>query len=39
MSTKFRPITHIITGSGPSPVNPWPPTGSAELSQIPDTWK
>lgn len=26
MSTKFRPITHIITGTGP--VNPWPPTGS-----------
>lgn len=26
MYTKFRPITHIITGTGP--VNPWPPTGS-----------
>lgn len=26
MSTKFRPITHIITRS--DPVNPWPPTGS-----------
>lgn len=26
MSTKFRPITHIITGT--APVNPWPPTGS-----------
>ncbi len=26
MSTKFRPITHIITGT--APANPWPPTGS-----------
>lgn len=26
MGTKFRPITHIITGK--APVNPWPPTGS-----------
>ena len=29
MSTKFRPITHIITGT--SPVNPWPPTGNYAL--------
>lgn len=29
MSTKFRPITHIITGTGP--VNPWPPTGTYTL--------
>lgn len=26
MSTKIRPITHIITGT--APVNPWPPTGT-----------
>ena len=29
MPTKFRPITHIITGT--APVNPWPPTGSYTL--------
>ena len=29
MSTKIRPITHIITGT--APVNPWPPTGTYTL--------